>query len=119
MKYLKKLFKSLLYTFIFFAVFSLLLTALNYFNIINYQLLSIGKIIIPILTLGLSGLLMGKKAAKNGWFEGLKISLIIVALLIIFTAIIGEFSPKKLTFFLILIIAGIFGSILGINTKNT
>ena len=95
MKYLKKLFKSLLYTFIFFAVFSLLLTALNYFNIINYQLLSIGKIIIPILTLGLSGLLMGKKANKNGWLEGLKISLIIVTLLIIFTAIIVNFPLKS------------------------
>ena len=118
MKYLKKLFKSLLYTFLFFAVFSLLLTALNYFNIINYQTLAIGKIIIPILSLGFSGLLMGKKATKNGWLEGLKISLIIVVL-ISFTAIIGEFSPKKLTFFLILIMAGIFGSILGINTKNT
>lgn len=119
MKYLKILLKNILYTFIFFAIFSLLLTALNYFNIINYQTLAIGKIIIPILSLGLSGLLMGKKATKNGWLEGLKISLIIVLLLISVTAIIGEFSPKKLTFFLILIIAGIFGSILGINTKNT
>ena len=119
MKYLKKLFKNLLYTFLFFVIFSLLLTTSGYFNIINYQTLVIGKIIIPILSLGFSGLLMGKKASKNGWLEGLKISLIIVVFLISFTAIIGEFSPKKLTFFLILIIAGIFGSILGINTKNT
>ena len=115
MKYLKKLFKCLLYTFLFFAFFSLLLTAFNYFNIINYQTVTIGKIIIPILSLGFSGLLMGKKATKNGWLEGLKISLIITIPLIIFATIIGEFSPKKLTFFLILIITGIFGSILGIN----
>lgn len=119
MKYLKKLLKNLLYTFLFFAIFSLLLTTFNYFNIINYQTLAIGKIIIPILSLGLGGLLMGKNATKNGWLEGLKISIIIVIILIAFTSIIGEFSPKKITFFLILIIAGIFGSILGINTKNT
>lgn len=119
MKYLKKLIKNLLYTFLFFMIFSLLLTVLGYFNIINYQTLAIAKIIIPIISLGLSGLLMGKNATKNGWLEGLKIGLIIVTFLIAFTTIIGEFSPKKLTFFLILIIATIFGSILGINTKNT
>ena len=62
---------------------------------------------------------MRKKANKNGWLEGLKISLIIVLVLITITAILGEFSPKKLTFYLILIISGIFGSILGINTKTT
>lgn len=119
MKYLKRLLKTITYTFIFFALFTLLLTTFNYFNLINYQTLAIGKIIVPILTLGFSGLLMGKKANKNGWFEGLKISLIIVLVLITITAILGEFSPKKLTFYLILIISGIFGSILGINTKTT
>ena len=119
MKYLKKILKTLLFTSIFFILLSLLLTTFNFFNIINYQALEIGKIIIPILSLGLSGLLMGKKATKNGWLEGLKISLIIIILLIIISLIMGEFSPKRLTFFLILIIAGIFGSILGINTKTT
>ena len=119
MKYLKRLLKTITYTFIFFALFTLLLTTFNYFNLINYQILAIGKIIISILTLGFSGLLMGKKANKNGWFEGLKISLIIILVLITITAILGEFSPKKLTFYLILIISGIFGSILGINTKTT
>lgn len=119
MKYFKTLLKTLLYTLIFFTIFSLLLTIFNYFNIINYQTLAIGKIIVPILSLGLSGLLMGKKVAKNGWLEGLKISLIIIVLLIIITVILGEFSTEKLTFYLILIISGIFGSIIGINTKTT
>lgn len=119
MKYIKNLTKALLYTIIFFIISSLVLTIFNYFNIINYQILNIGKIIIPILSIGFSGLLMGKKASKNGWLEGLKISLIIIIILIIITLIMQEFSPKKITYFLILIISGIFGSILGINTKNT
>ena len=119
MEYFKKILKTLLYTLIFFTFFSLLLTIFNYFNIINYQTLAIGKIIIPILSLGLGGLQMGKKVSKNGWLEGLKISLIITSLLIIITIILGEFSMEKLTFYLILIISGIFGSIVGINTKTT
>ncbi len=119
MKYLKTIIKNLLYTIIFFILFSLLITIFNYFNIINYQTLAIGKIIIPIMSIALGGLLMGKKATKNGWLEGLKISLIFVLIMISITIIIGEFSPKKLTYFLILLISGIFGSILGINTKTT
>ena len=61
MKYIKNLTKTLLYTIIFFIISSLILTIFNYFNIINYQILNIGKIIIPILSIGFSGLLMGKK----------------------------------------------------------
>lgn len=118
MKYLKKLSLNILYTIIFFITLTLLLTTFNYFNIINYQTLAICKIIIPILSMFFGGLLMGKKASKNGWLEGLKISLIIIAILTIFTLIIGKFTPKILTFFLILILSGIFGSIIGIN-KNT
>lgn len=118
MKYLKTLSLNILYTIIFFIILSLLLTAFHYFNIINYKTLTIAKIIIPILTFFLSGLLMGKKATKNGWLEGLKISLIIIIILLIVTISIGKFTPKILTFYLILILAGIFGSIIGIN-KNT
>lgn len=119
MKYLKKISLNLLYTFIFFIILSLLLTTFNYFNIINYNILAIGKIIIPILTLAFAGLLMGKSTTKNGWLEGLKISLIIIFFIIIGILILDEFTSKKITFLLILIISGIFGSILGINTKNT
>ena len=114
MKYLKKLSLNILYTIILFITLSLLLTAFNYFNIINYQTLAICKIIIPILSLFFAGLLMGKKATKNGWLEGLKISLIIIAIMTIFTLITQSFTPKILTFFLILILSGIFGSIIGI-----
>lgn len=119
MKYLKKISLNILYTIIFFIILSLLLTTLHYFNFINYQILVICKIIIPILSLFFGGLLMGKKATKNGWLEGLKISLIIIGILIIFTVSIGEFVPKRLTFFLILILSGIFGSILGINKSTS
>lgn len=119
MKYLKNIIKSLLLTFLFFMIFSLLITLLNYYNIINHQTLEICKIIIPILSMMFGGLLMGKKTSKNGWLEGLKLSLIIIFILIMISIILKEFEFKNLTFFLILIISGIFGSILGINTKNT
>ena len=57
MKYLKKLSLNILYTIILFITLSLLLTAFNYFNIINYQTLAICKIIIPILSLGGKGVI--------------------------------------------------------------
>lgn len=118
MKYFKNLSLNVLYSLLLFIILSLILTALNYFNIINYTALTISKIIIPILSLGVGGFLMGKKAIKNGWLEGLKISLIIVLIFIIITVILKEFDIKKLTFFTILIFSGIFGSIIGINKKS-
>ncbi len=119
MKYLKKVAKTILIISLFFILLSIILTALNYFNVISYQTLAVFKIIIPILSLGLSGFLMGKKSVKNGWLEGIKIGLIVTILLAIITAIIGEFAVKKITFFVILLCASTFGSIIGINTKNT
>ena len=118
MKYLKTLSLNTLYTVTFFIILSVILTTFNYFNLINYQTLAIFKIIIPILSLFFAGFKMGKNAPKNGWLEGIKISLIIIAIMTIFTLITKSFTPKILTFFLILILSGIFGSIIGINKNN-
>lgn len=115
MKYFKNLFLNVLYTLLCFVVLTLLITSLNYFN---YNYLNIGKIIVPIISLIFGGFLMGKKVKKNGYLEGLKISLIIVFIFIIISLVLGKFTFKNLIYYLILIIAGICGSILGIN-KNT
>ena len=118
MKYLKTLSLNTLYTVTFFIILSVILTTFNYFNLINYQTLAIFKIIIPILSLFFAGFKMGKNAPKNGWLEGIKISLIIILLLSVFAIITHVFKIKILTFFVILMLSSIFGSIVRIN-KNT
>ncbi len=118
MKTIKNISFNIIYTFLFFIFFSLVLTILNYFNIINYNILSILKIITTIITLMFSGLLMGKKAKNKGWLEGLKISSLVVSIFILITLFLNEFDISKITFYIILIISGILGSIIGINTKK-
>jgi putative membrane protein (TIGR04086 family) len=120
MKYLKKISKSLLFTITIFVILSLIITLLNYFNIINYNLLAICKIIIPMLSLAIGGFIIGKNSLKNGWLEGLKFSLIIILIITIIIICIGEFTFKKLIYFILLIGSGILGSMIGINKqKNT
>lgn len=118
MKKIKKISLNIAYTFLFFLSSIFILTILNYFNLINYNVLAICKIIIPITSFIISGLLMGKKAKNKGWLEGIKISSIIVSIFILITIILDEFDIKKITFFIILIASGTLGSILGINTKR-
>lgn len=118
MKYLKKILKSFLYGISSIIILTFIITTLNYFDIINGKLLSISKIIIPLLSLGLSGYIIGKNTNKNGWLEGLKIGLIITLLIMIYNLIFDTLTQKDVIFYLILIVSSIFGSILGINKKE-
>lgn len=119
LQYLKNLSKGLLTTIIIFIILSLILTLLNYFNLLNHTVLTICKMIIPLLSVGLGGLTAGKSVTKNGWISGLLIGLFITFIIFILSLILQEFEFKNLIFFIILIITSTFGSMLGINTKKT
>ena len=84
MEYLKNIAKSLLYIFSI-TIFSIfIITILNYFNIINGKILSVFMILIIISALFVGGYLIGKNSKQNGWLEGIKLSLIIIAILTLF-----------------------------------
>lgn len=117
MKDIKKILKSSAYMLFFFLIMSLIITILNYYNIFNYKTINIIKIIIPILSFSIGGFMTGKTADKNGWFKGLKMSSFISLILIIISIIIKSFKLEYLIYILILIIAGTFGSMLGISKK--
>lgn len=120
MKYLKNLGMSFIYIIGTIFIFTFIITLLSYFNILNDKTVSIFKIIIPITALFIGGFYIGKKSLKKGFIEGLKLSLIFSILLIIFNflAFNNSFKLKYLLFYLIIIISGIFGSMLGINVKK-
>lgn len=98
---------------------SLILTLLNYFNLLNHTVLTICKMIIPLLSIGIGGFISGKKMVKNGWISGLINGLIITLFIFILSLIIKDFEFKNLIFFIIIIITSTFGSMLGINAKKT
>ena len=117
MKNIKKIIKSFLYMLCFFFTSCLLITILNYYNIFNYKIINIIKIIIPIMSFSLGGFIVGKKSIKNGWLEGIKFSTFVSILLIMISLLTKNFKLEYLIYIIILITAGIFGSMIGINKK--
>lgn len=120
MNYLKNLGISLLYIIGIIVFGTFLISLLNYINFLGGKILSIFKILIPIIALFIGGFLIGKKSCKKGWLEGLKLSLIFLIILVIFNylALNNGFEAKNLIYYLILIISTCFGSMIGINRKK-
>lgn len=98
---------------------TIILTVMSYFNIFGKKIITIFKITIPILSLFIGGIQIGKRSKKKGWLEGLKLSLIFIIILCLFNylGLNKSFELKNILFYLILIISTIFGSMIGIN-KN-
>lgn len=119
MNFIKNISLSILYIILTILILSFILTLFSYFNIIGDKVVSIFKIIIPVLSLFVGGFLLGKKSLKKGWLEGLKLSLIFLILLIIFEylALDQSFNIKNILYYLILSISSIFGSMIGISKK--
>lgn len=120
MKYLKKLAFSFLYIISSILIITFLVTLLNYFNIISDKIISIFKILIPIISLFIGGFYIGKNSNNKGYLEGLKLGGIFSIFLLIFNflALNNSFKLKYLLFYLILIVSSILGSMIGINRKK-
>lgn len=117
MNYLKKVFKPIVFTILFILISLLIITLLNYFNILGYKLTIYLKFILGIIAFILGGFQIGIRSSKKGWLEGLRYSLIIIIPIIIISIIIRSFEYKCLIFYSILIISSVIGSMFGI-TKN-
>ncbi len=120
MKYLKNLGISLLVILGLFFVLTFLSTILSYYNILNSSMMGIIKIIIPTFSLLAGGFIVGMSSNQKGWLEGLKLSLIIIVILMLFNylGLGNKFAIKNLIYYLILMISAIFGSMVGINKKQ-
>ena len=120
MKYLKNLGISFLYIISSILILTFILTVFNYFNIISDKIVSIFKIIIPIISLFIGGFYIGKKSNKSGYIQGLKLRLIFSIFIIIFNflAFDSSFKLKYILFYIILMTTSILGSMIGINRKK-
>ena len=120
MNYTKKVIISLGYIVGPIIIGLFILTILNYFDIISYNLFNIMKIILLCLSIILGGIKIGEKSKQKGWMEGIKLGLIISIILLIFNYLIFrvDFNFKQLFYFVIIFGSSILGSILGINIKK-
>lgn len=120
MKYLKTLGKMTGIMILMLLIFTLLITTINYFNVIGKNWVTILEIVFPILTFFIGGFYVGKESNQNGWLEGLKLSIIFIVLMILFNylGLRNHLELKNIIYYLILTITCIFGSIIGINKKG-
>lgn len=119
MNYIKNIGMSFIWILSILIGLSIILTLISYFNIIGSKTTTVFKIIIPIISLFIGGIKIGKRSNKKGWLEGLKLSILFIILLLIVSLLIfnNKFEAKNILFYIILIISTMFGSMIGIN-KN-
>lgn len=120
MKYLKNITFSLGIFISILLIFTLLVTILSWFNIMNDSITTIFKMLIPIISILSSSIYMGINTTKLGWLEGFKLGIIICILLFLFNAlgINKGFKINQLLFYGILIFSSIVGSMIGISRKK-
>lgn len=120
MKYLKRLGITYGWIFIIFFSLTLIITILSYFNLFNDSIISFLKIMIPIISLFIGGLIIGRHSLKKGWLEGLKIGLLfsIISFFISLLFFKYNFHFSNLLFYIIITTSSILGSMIGINYKG-
>ena len=116
---IKKILNSLFTFFIIIFGGTLVITILNYFNMLSNSIISIIKLILPILGMFISSYRLGKTSEKKGYLEGLKFGGIVILIFSLLVILLDKFELKSLIYYLILILTSIMSSTVGINRKKT
>lgn len=97
---------------------ALFINIFYYYNLINTTVYKIIIIITISIITFISSYLLGKKTKEKGYLEGIKFSLIIIALMFILSIIFKNLSLNTIIYYLIIVLSSITGSSIGINKKK-
>ena len=113
---LKNYLKSYLYLFGIIIILTLILSTINYFFIFKTKLI---KLLIPIISILVSSIILGKNSKQKAYLEGIKFTSIYILLSIIISIITkNPFTTKLIISYISLLLSGIIGSMIGINLKK-
>lgn len=117
---LKIYLKDILYVLGTILVGLFIFTFLNYFNIISDKIMSILKILLPVIALGFGGWYLSKNSNKRGIIEGIKIGFLISGFIFLISllGLNDKFEWKNLIYYLILIFSSMSGGILAKQRKE-
>lgn len=112
--------KNIGYTFLFVIASCVIITILNYFNILNGNILNIISIIIMLLSLFIGGFLTGKSANKKGYLEGIKFGGIMVIIILLLNLLVfkNSFTLINILYYFSLLFVSTIGSMLGIQKRK-
>lgn len=107
---------SYLYLFSIIIVSSIILSIINY---LTTSPLTIIKVLIPIISLLISSIILGKKTKSKAYLEGIKFSTLFLLIITILKFILKTaWSYKTIILYLIFILTSVIGSTIGINLKK-
>lgn len=103
-----------------FITMSLLVAILYYFDILSNGFYNIIKFIIPIISIFISTLYLGKNSKEKGWLQGIKYGLVLILLLFMlsFLGFNNSLTLKGTIYYLILLSISMFGSMIGIGNNK-
>ena len=113
-----KYLKSSIYTLCILIGSTIVITILNYFNILMGNVLKITELLIPIISIFIGSYILGKSSNNKGYIEGLKYGIAWIILFLIINLISKNFTYLSLIYYLIIIIIAIVSSIIGINRRK-
>ena len=97
----------------------IILTIFNYFNILNGTILKVLELFIPLISIFIGSYKLGKTSNQKGYIEALKYSGIWVIIFLIFNIITKNITLIGILYLILMILIGVFASILGINKRRT
>ena len=119
MKYLNSILKVLLINILLILLLSSFTTLLYYFNLLSSGVYNIFKLLIPLSSIFITTISFTKKVKEKGWFEGLKLGLLLIIVFIAISSFANtSFSIKMMLYYLIILITAILGGMIGINKSE-
>lgn len=105
------------YLFAMIIVMTLILSLINYFVKMPSTVI---KIIIPIISLFISSMLLGRNIEEKGYIEGIKFGFGYLLIATIIKVILGTgFNYKVIIIYILMLFSSIIGAMIGINTKKS
>ncbi len=112
----KKYLKSYLYLLGLIIILTIIISLMNSLFSKNFTII---KIIIPIASMLISTIILGKSIKEKAYLEGIKFSAIYIIIITILKLILKEsFNYKVIIMYFLLLFTGIIGSMIGINLKK-
>ena len=98
------------------VIMTIMLSIISYFFNITANGI---KIVIPILSLLIASIILGKNVKEKAYIEGIKFAVIYILFITILKLIMKtEFNYKVIIIYILMIFTSIIGSMIGINIKK-
>ena len=111
--------KNIGYSIVFLLLTNIIITILNYFGLLNNNVLKILSILLVSFSMTLGGFFTGKKANKKGYLEGIKFGSILIIIFVMLNLLLfkNSFSLINILYYIILLFCSMLGSMIGIQKK--